>query len=316
MKVVVKRQNTQASSSLFHSSTYYGQEFDDGLRHWKYIKREKVGGKWRYWYDDQSASRDIKAKEDALNMFNPNTIMKNVADANSEIQEGRKKVEESNAKYNKKYEDANLEIQEGRKKVEESNAKYNKKYEDTKSEMQKQEKEIRQELDTEHGKEFEDLYKKLMDNPDVAKRQQETSERIESGRKSQESMRKEHEEAESYANQKEKEVRDSIEENRKQVEEAKSYANQKEKEVRDSIEEDRKQVEYVASKVLGYAEKSGIFKCKISNLSAKFTKKIAAGEKWIYNNILNTKFGNVTANVIGTATEKVSSFFNKLFKKK
>ena len=291
MKVVVKRQNTQASSSLFHSSTYYGQEFDDGLRHWKYIKREKVGGKWRYWYDDQSASRDIKAKEDALNMFNPNTIMKNVADANSEIQEGRKKVEESNAKYNKRYED-------------------------TKSEMQKQEKEIRQELDTEHGKEFEDLYKKLMDNPDVAKRQQETSERIESGRKSQESMRKEHEEAESYANQKEKEVRDSIEEDRKQVEEAKSYANQKEKEVRDSIEEDRKQVEYVASKVLGYAEKSGIFKCKISNLSAKFTKKIAAGEKWIYNNILNTKFGNVTANVIGTATEKVSSFFNKLFKKK
>ena len=199
-------------------------------------------------------------------MFNPNTIMKNVADANSEIQEGRKKVEESNAKYNKRYED-------------------------TKSEMQKQEKEIQQELDTEHGKEFEDLYKKLMDNPDVAKRQQETSERIESGRKSQESMRKEHEEAE-------------------------SYANQKEKEVRNSIEEDRKQVEYVASKVLGYAEKSGIFKCKISNLSAKFTKKIAAGEKWIYNNILNTKFGNVTANVIGTATEKVSSFFNKLFKKK
>ena len=291
MKVLVKRQNTQTSSSLFHSSTYYGQEFDDGLRHWKYIKREKVGGKWRYWYDDQSASRDIKAKEDALNMFNPNTIMKNVADANSEIQEGRKKVEESNAKDNKKYED-------------------------TKSEMQKQEKEIRQELDAEHGKEFEDLYKKLMDNPDVAKRQQETSERIESGRKSQESMRKEHEEAESYANQKEKEVRDSIEEDRKQVEEAKSYANQREKEVRDSIEEDRKQVEYVASKVLGYAEKSGIFKCKISNLSAKFTKKIAAGEKWIYNNILNTKFGNVTANVIGTATEKVSSFFNKLFKKK
>ena len=277
MKVVVKRQNTQTSSSLLHSSTYYGQEFDDGLRHWKYIKREKVGGKWRYWYDDQSASRDIKAKE--------------VADANSEIQEGRKKVEESNAKYNKRYED-------------------------TKSEMQKQEKEIQQELDTEHGKEFEDLYKKLMDNPDVAKRQQETSERIESGRKSQESMRKEHEEAESYANQKEKEVRNSIEEDRKQVEEAKSYANQKEKEVRDSIEEDRKQVEYVASKVLGYAEKSGIFKCKISNLSAKFTKKIAAGEKWIYNNILNTKFGNVTANVIGTATEKVSSFFNKLFKKK
>ena len=42
MKVLVKRQNTQTSSSLFHSSTYYGQEFDDGLRHWKYIKREKL----------------------------------------------------------------------------------------------------------------------------------------------------------------------------------------------------------------------------------------------------------------------------------
>jgi len=26
----------------------------DELRHWKYIKREKVNGKWKYWYDDSS----------------------------------------------------------------------------------------------------------------------------------------------------------------------------------------------------------------------------------------------------------------------
>lgn len=35
---------------------------DDVLMHWKYIKRVKKNGKWRYYYDEESLKRDIKDK--------------------------------------------------------------------------------------------------------------------------------------------------------------------------------------------------------------------------------------------------------------
>lgn len=34
---------------------------DDELMHWKYIKRKKVNGKWRYWYDVDSLKKDVKS---------------------------------------------------------------------------------------------------------------------------------------------------------------------------------------------------------------------------------------------------------------
>lgn len=40
------------------------QEFDDELQHYKYIKREKVNGKWRYYYD-QAEIDAAKAKLNA-----------------------------------------------------------------------------------------------------------------------------------------------------------------------------------------------------------------------------------------------------------
>ena len=33
----------------------------DELMHWKYFKREKVNGKWRYWYDIDSLKKDLKS---------------------------------------------------------------------------------------------------------------------------------------------------------------------------------------------------------------------------------------------------------------
>lgn len=35
---------------------------DDELQHFKYIKREKKNGKWRYYYDTESLKNDIKDK--------------------------------------------------------------------------------------------------------------------------------------------------------------------------------------------------------------------------------------------------------------
>lgn len=38
---------------IVHSDIYLGKDFSDGIRHWKYIKREKLSnGKYRYYYKD------------------------------------------------------------------------------------------------------------------------------------------------------------------------------------------------------------------------------------------------------------------------
>ena len=36
----------------------------EDIEHWKYIKREKKNGKWRYTYDKDSASSDVKKKQE------------------------------------------------------------------------------------------------------------------------------------------------------------------------------------------------------------------------------------------------------------
>ena len=38
---------------LYHSATYLGQDYSDGIRHFKYVKREKINGKWVYYYDSK-----------------------------------------------------------------------------------------------------------------------------------------------------------------------------------------------------------------------------------------------------------------------
>ena len=60
-KVIVKRKN-----ELYHSDTYLGNEYEDeNLCHWKYVKKYKVGDKWRYVYKselDKSITRDTHEK--------------------------------------------------------------------------------------------------------------------------------------------------------------------------------------------------------------------------------------------------------------
>lgn len=51
---------------LFHSEIYLGQDFSDGFKHFKYIKREKKNGKWVYYYkDDALKSLQKKAASDS-----------------------------------------------------------------------------------------------------------------------------------------------------------------------------------------------------------------------------------------------------------
>lgn len=44
------------------SQYYLGVDRSKQIRHWKYIKRERVNGKWRYYYDDYAARNDFNEK--------------------------------------------------------------------------------------------------------------------------------------------------------------------------------------------------------------------------------------------------------------
>ena len=197
MKVVVKRQNTKTSSSLFHSSTYYGQEFDDGLRHWKYIKREKLpDGKYRYWYDEYSSTKDVASKQKAF------------------MDVAKKPIDP--------YENENVK-----------DAKVK-------------------------GINVEDAKVKGLHIKDA------------------------------------------------KVEGLKVKAAEV------------KGIKFTGkpTNVDAYTIDRSTLKAKVADFSYKFTKKIASGQKWIYNNVLNTKFGNTLATAIGKASEKVSSFLNLFSKDK
>lgn len=53
-KIIISRAD-EYDETLFHSDTFLGDEFSDEMYHWKYIKKKKVNGKWRYYYDIDDA---------------------------------------------------------------------------------------------------------------------------------------------------------------------------------------------------------------------------------------------------------------------
>lgn len=52
VQVSVKRKN----DTLYHSDVYLGEDYSDGIYHWKYIKKEKKNGKFVYYYDNATDS--------------------------------------------------------------------------------------------------------------------------------------------------------------------------------------------------------------------------------------------------------------------
>lgn len=61
------------NNELYHSDIYLGQDFSDGVKHFKYIKRERKNGRWVYYYSNEEynkakqASKAASAKADVLN---------------------------------------------------------------------------------------------------------------------------------------------------------------------------------------------------------------------------------------------------------
>lgn len=58
------------NDSLYHSDIYIGQDYSNGIKHWKYIKRERINGKWRYYYKDDKLNSTQKQMEKAYDDYN------------------------------------------------------------------------------------------------------------------------------------------------------------------------------------------------------------------------------------------------------
>ena len=56
-----------SQNELYHSDIYLGEDYSDGIKHYKYLKKVKsASGKWRYIYDES----DLKNVENNINTIN------------------------------------------------------------------------------------------------------------------------------------------------------------------------------------------------------------------------------------------------------
>ena len=93
-------------NELYHSDKYLGQDFSDGIKHYKYIKREMKNGRWVYYYKDDLTNKAQKnfnrAEKKHLKAFN------NVSNV---------RLKRDNAKRNIKYYDKQSQISSAHKDV-------------------------------------------------------------------------------------------------------------------------------------------------------------------------------------------------------
>lgn len=52
------------SNKLYHSDIYLGQDFSDGLKHYKYLRKVKTSYGWRYIYDESELKRNEAISKD------------------------------------------------------------------------------------------------------------------------------------------------------------------------------------------------------------------------------------------------------------
>lgn len=72
------------TNELYHTDIYLGQDYSDGIRHFKYIKRVKKNGRWVYYYKDDKFKKAIKNYEKKYNTYKRN------ADKESNLKSDRK----------------------------------------------------------------------------------------------------------------------------------------------------------------------------------------------------------------------------------
>ena len=68
---------------LMHSDTYLGEDYTSpNLMHWKYIKKERVNGSWRYYYQDDLEALKKKETLKAINNYDKIHDFNQVANGN------------------------------------------------------------------------------------------------------------------------------------------------------------------------------------------------------------------------------------------
>lgn len=101
-------------NELYHSSVYLGLDYTDGIRHWKYIKKERVNGKWRYYYSDAEYNQMKKEyelaaknyKQSEKNLFSVNDKNISVHNSKNSTLEAKNRADIALQKAYKKYEAA------------------------------------------------------------------------------------------------------------------------------------------------------------------------------------------------------------------
>lgn len=130
------------STELYHSDVYLGQDFSDGVRHFKYIKREMVNGRWKYYYKDEAYDKANAKFQNASDRYNAaenkkNSLNKAQKEAYNKNQKNNSVIEDYNnssisrvwkRKKMKKAEKSNEKLMNDQKKRQ---AEYNKASEDS-----------------------------------------------------------------------------------------------------------------------------------------------------------------------------------------
>lgn len=100
-------------NGLMHSDMYLGKDYSKGMKHWKYIKRYKVNGKWRYVYGDDKTHDKVVQKMRIIDSYKKELIRteKNANYLNKEMDQDL-----SNGKSISSYEKDNLKSEVERKK--------------------------------------------------------------------------------------------------------------------------------------------------------------------------------------------------------
>lgn len=65
-----KNINKNLNNELYHSDVYLGKDYSDGIKHYKYIKREKVNGRWRYYYKNDKLDQLGRKKKRSVDNYN------------------------------------------------------------------------------------------------------------------------------------------------------------------------------------------------------------------------------------------------------
>lgn len=130
------------NNELYHSDTYLGEDFSDGVYHWKYLDKIKLPkGKWRYIYErakgiPKAASKSIDNARKSIDKALGSNEKKRYKDASAKYKSA-KKAKESAKDYNNKI-SSNTSIPSSVKKIVSDNYKKKvKEFDNSKTELSK-----------------------------------------------------------------------------------------------------------------------------------------------------------------------------------